>query len=135
MRLFGIELDVQLTKDGEVVVIHDETVDRTTDKTGRVWDYTLAELRTCNAGAGTAFEDQNLTIPTFEEYCSWVASTPLVTNIELKTSIIYYPEIEEKTWESQAPQVEEKVLFSSFNHLCLPPSRLSLLGSLWSLGS
>ena len=96
---YGIELDVQLTKDGEVVVIHDETVDRTTDKTGRVWDYTLAELRTCNAGAGTAFEDQNLTIPTFEEYCSWVASTPLVTNIELKTSIIYYPEIEEKTWE------------------------------------
>ena len=41
----GIELDVQLTKDGEVVVIHDETIDRVSNKTGFVKDYTLAELR------------------------------------------------------------------------------------------
>jgi glycerophosphoryl diester phosphodiesterase len=39
-----IELDVQLSKDGEVIVIHDETVDRTTNKTGLVSDYTAAEL-------------------------------------------------------------------------------------------
>jgi glycerophosphoryl diester phosphodiesterase len=117
---YGIELDVQLSKDGEVVIIHDETLDRTTDRKGRVCDYSLKELQTCNAGAGTAFEDQNLTIPTFEEYCSWVASTPLITNIELKTSIIYYPEIEEKTWEIiKRHKLEEKVLFSSFNHLSL----------------
>ena len=45
----GIELDVQLTKEGEVVVIHDETVDRTTDGTGQVCDYTLAELQKLNA--------------------------------------------------------------------------------------
>lgn len=47
----GIELDVQLTKDGELVVIHDETLDRTTDHTGRVCDYTLEELKRCNAAA------------------------------------------------------------------------------------
>lgn len=117
---YGIELDVQLSKDGEVVIIHDETLDRTTDKQGRVCDFSLKELQTCNAGARTEFEDQNLTIPSFEEYCAWAANTALVTNIELKTSIIYYPEIEEKTWEIiKRHKLEEKVLFSSFNHLSL----------------
>ena len=43
--LAGIELDIQMTKDGEIVVIHDERVDRTTDGTGYVKDYTYAELR------------------------------------------------------------------------------------------
>ena len=42
---YGIELDVQLTKDGRLVVIHDETIDRTTDGTGAVVDYTFEELR------------------------------------------------------------------------------------------
>lgn len=41
----GIELDVHLTKDGEVVVIHDETLDRTSDGQGKVRDYTLEELK------------------------------------------------------------------------------------------
>ena len=51
----GIELDVQLTKDGQVVVIHDENIDRTGTGTGAVRDYTLEELRKlsfhfCEAG-------------------------------------------------------------------------------------
>ena len=46
----GIELDVQLTKDGEVVIIHDEYLDDLTDFTGNVRDYTLGELKSCNAG-------------------------------------------------------------------------------------
>ncbi len=41
----GVELDVQMTKDGKLVVIHDETIDRTSDGHGRVMDYTLAELK------------------------------------------------------------------------------------------
>jgi len=44
-RCDGIELDVQLTKDGEVVIIHDERVDRTTDGAGFVRDLTLAEIQ------------------------------------------------------------------------------------------
>ena len=48
---YGIELDVQLTKDGEVVIIHDERVDRTTDGTGWVRDFTLEELKKLNAAA------------------------------------------------------------------------------------
>ncbi len=48
----ALELDVQLTRDGRLAVIHDETVDRTTDGHGRVKDFTLAELRKLDAGRG-----------------------------------------------------------------------------------
>ena len=46
MKADGIELDVQLSKDGELVVIHDEWIDRTSNGTGWVKDLTLAELKT-----------------------------------------------------------------------------------------
>mgnify|MGYP002513534686 CR=1 FL=1 len=49
---YGIELDVHLSKDGELVVIHDETVDRTTDGTGFIKDLTLAELKALDARNG-----------------------------------------------------------------------------------
>jgi len=53
-------MDVQQTKDGELVVIHDETVDRTTDGTGRVEDLTVEQIRALDAGNGER-------VPTFEE--------------------------------------------------------------------
>ncbi|MDD3904787.1 MAG: glycerophosphodiester phosphodiesterase family protein, partial [Sphaerochaeta sp.] len=93
----GIELDVQLTKDGEVVVIHDEYVDRTTDGKGRVVDYTLESLQKLNASIHFQNKSTFETIPTFDAYCAWVKTTNLVTNIELKTSLLYYHDIEQKT--------------------------------------
>ncbi len=48
----AVELDVQLTKDGRLAVIHDETLDRTTNGRGRVKDFTLAELKRLDAGRG-----------------------------------------------------------------------------------
>ena len=45
MQAGGIELDIQLTKDGEIVVCHDETIDRTSDGSGNIKDYTLEELK------------------------------------------------------------------------------------------
>ena len=62
--LAGIELDIQLTKDGQIVVIHDEKVDRTTDGSGWVRDYTLAELKRLKIDAG-CYPHQ--IIPTMEE--------------------------------------------------------------------
>jgi glycerophosphoryl diester phosphodiesterase len=56
----AVELDVQLTKDGRLAVIHDETLDRTTNGKGRVKDFTLAELKRLDAGRGE-------TIPSLEE--------------------------------------------------------------------
>ena len=64
---YGIELDVQLTKDGEVVIIHDERVDRTTDGTGWVRDFTLEELNKLNAAAVWNGKYGFEPIPTLEE--------------------------------------------------------------------
>lgn len=114
----GIELDVQLTKDDVLVVIHDERIDRTTDGIGFVRDYTYEELKKFNAskihGETSPFE----VIPTFDEYCDWVKDTPMITNIELKTGVYYYENIEEKTLEIvKKYHLEDRVIFSSFNHL------------------
>ena len=114
---YGIELDVQLTKDGQLVVIHDERIDRTTDCTGYVRDYTLEELRRFNAAASWNGKFGFQPIPTFEEYCQWAAGEKLVTNIELKTGVYYYEGIEEKTLEMVRKYgLTDRVLFSSFLH-------------------
>ncbi len=115
-----IELDVQLTKDGQVVVIHDERVDRTTDGVGNVRDFTLREIQKLNASKIQPKECSVQHIPSFEEYCEWAKEQPVVTNIELKTGIVYYPDIEKKTIALiQKYQLVGKVMFSSFNHLSL----------------
>ena len=114
---YGIELDVQLTKDGQLVVIHDERIDRTTDGTGYVRDYTLEEIRRFNAAASWNGKFGFQPIPTFEEYCQWAAGEKLVTNIELKTGVYYYEGIEEKTLEMVRKYgLTDRVLFSSFLH-------------------
>ena len=81
----GIELDVQLTRDGHVVVIHDEELERTTGTKGFVRDYTLEELKKFDAGKvkDGAFGFQG--IPSFDEYCEFAAKKGIITNIEIKT--------------------------------------------------
>ena len=113
---YGIELDVQCTRDGEVVIIHDETIDRTTDGTGWVKDYTLEELRKFNASKNWP-EYGFQPIPTLEEYCQWAAGEKLVTNIEIKTGVYYYDEIEEKTLAIiRKYGLTDRIIFSSFLH-------------------
>lgn len=94
----GIELDVQLTKDGEVVIIHDEYLDDLTDFTGNVRDYTLGELKSCNAGGKWQEVYGFQPIPTFEEYCEWASGNSLITNVEIKSSVYYYEELEKRRW-------------------------------------
>jgi glycerophosphoryl diester phosphodiesterase len=76
-----IELDVQLTRDGAVVVLHDATLERTTDGSGPVRERTLAEIRRLDAGAwfGAAFRGER--VPTLAEVFAAVA---LPVNVELK---------------------------------------------------
>jgi glycerophosphoryl diester phosphodiesterase len=83
----GIELDVHLSKDGEVVVIHDFTLEATTDGRGRVQDKTLAELKDLDAGAwfDPTFAGQR--IPTLQAVIDAVGER-LLLNIELKTTSI-----------------------------------------------
>jgi glycerophosphoryl diester phosphodiesterase len=62
-----IELDVDFTSDGHIVVMHDDTVDRTTDGTGTVGSHTLAELRSLDAGSWFETQFTGERIPTFAE--------------------------------------------------------------------
>ncbi len=62
-----IEFDVQLTRDGALVLMHDDTIDRTTDRQGRVADLTLSELREADAGMRKHPQFAGTRIPTFEE--------------------------------------------------------------------
>lgn len=112
----GIELDVQLTKDEVLVIMHDETIDRTTNGKGNIRDYTYEELCQfdCCGNFPGMFEFQR--IPTLREYLEWVKPTGLLTNIELKNSVYYYRNLEEKVIEMvRELQMEDKIIFSSFN--------------------
>ena len=112
----GVELDVQLTKDGEIVVIHDETIDRTSDGSGWVKDKTLAELRKYNYNA-THPEYAYAGIPTLRAVYEFLKPAGLTINVELKTGIIPYPGLVEKVMElTKEMGMEEMVLYSSFNH-------------------
>lgn len=112
----GIELDVQLTKDGQIVVIHDEKVDRTTNGTGNVKDFSLEELKKLEI-VGRNGEVER--IPTIEEvfqllepYCR---HNGLLINIELKNSKIRYEGMEEQLLELvKKYELEDFMVYSSF---------------------
>ena len=80
-----IETDVRVTLDGELVLIHDATVDRTTNGMGKVCEKTFAELRALDAGFYKGAEFRGLQIPTLTELMELVKDHPTVTlDIELK---------------------------------------------------
>lgn len=87
-----IELDVRATADGECVVIHDATVDRTTDGAGPVAGKTLAELRELDAGyrfrdedGRTPFRGRGVTIPTLDEVLTELPGTAFTVEIKIGT--------------------------------------------------
>ena len=75
-----LEMDVHLTQDREIVIMHDETLDRTTNGTGFIWDQTLEELRKLDAGRGEP-------IPTLADVVELVRPTPVRLYLELKYEI------------------------------------------------
>lgn len=115
-NLTGIELDIQLTSDKQLVVIHDETVDRTTNGTGAVKDYTLSELKKLQISQdGTLSE----TIPTMLEVLELLEkpiSKGLILNIELKNNNTAYEGMEKIIVDMiHAYKLQDKVIYSSFN--------------------
>ncbi len=112
----GVEFDVQLTKDGELVVIHDEMLERVSGAAGYVKDMTLAQLKELNVSR--PFPNFHPTqIPTLAEVLEELKASRLEINIELKTGIYFYPGIEEKTASLiKHMEMENRVWFSSFNH-------------------
>ncbi|WP_042458201.1 glycerophosphodiester phosphodiesterase [Neobacillus dielmonensis] len=110
----GIELDVQLTKDGEVVVIHDEKVNRTTSGYGFVKDFLFKDLRKLNANKKGAKKEP---IPALEEVLEWLKTNNLQCNIEFKNGLIPYDGMEEKVVQLvRKYDLSQRIIFSSFNH-------------------
>lgn len=96
--LAGIETDIQISKDGHLMVFHDERIERTTDGTGFLRDYTYEELRRLRIDAGDGKNEQ---IPCIEELLELLQDkvredAAFKLNIELKNSVYPYPGMEEK---------------------------------------
>lgn len=115
----GIELDVHLTKDGEVVVIHDNKVDRTTNGEGPVGSFTMAELRELDAGSWFSSEFKGTRIPTLREVLELIKDHNVLLNVETKASLGF-----EQLNDRVAPLLDEygmweRTIISSFNHYAL----------------
>jgi glycerophosphoryl diester phosphodiesterase len=114
----GIELDVHLTKDGEIAVFHDLTLERMTNGTGRICDYTMAELKKLTVG-------NSCKIPTLNEVFNLTEShkSPLTVNVELKTTEELYPALPQKLTALQHKLTYTEIIYSSFNHYSLKALR------------
>ena len=136
----GIECDVQRSRDGHLVIIHDGTVDRTTDGTGYVAEMTLAELRTLRIRGDS---HNRLCIPVLDEVLGLVVSGERFLNLEIKGES---PQETHATARAVAaklamltPQARARLLVSSFEHASLltfhaviPDVRIApLFGSDW----
>lgn len=129
MKADYIEIDVQVTKDGELVVIHDTTVDRTTNGTGKVGDLTLEEIRQLDAGSWFSEVYAGERVPTFEEVVDEFRGKVGIL-IELKAPELY-PGVEEKIADTLIEQnmttpKNNKIIIQSFNHDSMKKSKALL---------
>lgn len=110
----AIEFDVKLTQDGQVVVHHDATLERTTDGQGRLKDFTLAELKKLDAGAWFSEPYRGERIPTLAEIFETVGDK-LFMNIELTNYAAPFDKLVEKVAELvERYHMHERILYSSF---------------------
>lgn len=130
----GVEFDVQRSADGVLVVVHDESISRTSNGVGRVPDLTFEELRRCDFSNGfVGF--RNTRIPTLHEALDLLGPAGVGINIELKNGIEPYPGMEIEVLDLvQELDLLDRVVISSFNHVNLanlrgkvPPANLGLL--------
>jgi len=111
-----IELDVHLTADDEVVVIHDHRLERTTDGWGNVRDQTLAEVKRFDAGVNAGPNYAGQQIPSLDEVLAW-ARTRCVLDIEIKGGPWPYPGIHERVVSLvQRYAMTDRVMIISFDH-------------------
>ncbi|UOQ95020.1 glycerophosphodiester phosphodiesterase [Halobacillus shinanisalinarum] len=119
MKAEMFEIDVQMSKDGELVVIHDTTVDRTTNGSGQVKDFTYEELRKLDAGSWFSEEFAGEKIPTLGEVLDAYKGRSGIL-IELKSPSLY-PGIEQKVADElisrnmHKPE-NNKIIVQSFDH-------------------
>jgi glycerophosphoryl diester phosphodiesterase len=115
----AIELDVDLTRDGHAIVMHDATIDRTTDGHGCVSDLTLEEIRRVDAGAWKSADFKGERVPLLEEVFEQVGRWLLI-NVEIKDMTLLGNGVEAQVAALiQKHNLIDRVLISSFNPLAL----------------
>ena len=117
-----IELDVQMSMDGELFLFHDVTTDRLTDKSLNVASMTLKEI------LGLKLVHSNMDVvghvPTFDEYLTWASKNDMYTNVEIKVTKCckeYETKLANKVIETldNYPSLKKKLLLSSFSEVVM----------------
>ncbi len=113
----AIEIDVQRTRDGELVVIHDETLNRTTNGRGYVYSSSYSWIKTLDAGGNIHPRFRGEKIPTLREVLDYIQSTGMRLNIEIKNEQVNYAGIEMQVIRTvEQFKLIDRVVISSFNH-------------------
>lgn len=104
----AVETDVQRTADGELIIMHDEFIDRTTNGHGAIKDYTLAELQGFHLANGEP-------VPTFKQFLQTVVDSSSMLDVEFKTTYFRYPGIEAQTQQLiEQFSLAEKTVYCCF---------------------
>jgi glycerophosphoryl diester phosphodiesterase len=112
-----VELDVHLSQDGSLVVIHDERLERTTSGHGLVRDHDLESLQRLDAGAWFGPDFGGLRIPTLDEVLDWARRRDVGVDVEIKNAPLFYDGIEAAVLATvERHAMRERVLISSFDH-------------------
>lgn len=117
LQVDGVELDVQRTLDGVLVVNHDEKIHRTSNGQGQLKDHTFAELRALDFGKWKDEKFTGIQIPTLEEVLAVFQHTHHIINLELKTDVVAYPGMEDEVIELvERFGMTDRIMYSSFDH-------------------
>jgi len=118
----GIELDIHYSKDGQIMVFHDFTLDRMCGVKGAIYEFTADALKKFKV----QFKNQYETIPTLEEVLNLIVALQLeydrkfIVNVELKAGSDFYPDIEQNALALCYRLLpKNQVIFSSFDHYAL----------------
>ncbi|MBY6999039.1 glycerophosphodiester phosphodiesterase [Clostridium botulinum] len=113
LRCDGIELDVHMTRDNQLVVIHDEFLDRTTNGIGSVRNLTLNEIKRLDAGSYFSNKFKEAKIPTLKEVLDLIVPSNILLDVEIKQ---WKPEIERNVITMiQNYKYEKRTIITSFN--------------------
>lgn len=112
----GIETDVHMTKDGVPILIHDATLDRTTNGKGYIKDYTWEQLKLFDAGYTYSINFVGTPIMSLEQLLKWISNKNMRLNIELKNNNMEYPNMEKTIYEMiNDYKMQERTILSTFN--------------------
>lgn len=117
MKADGIETDVHFSKDGHIMILHDEKLDRTSNGQGLVTDYTLEELKHFDLGYKFKKALTGVRIPTVEELYELIKPTDMIINVEIKSADPRMPAALAEITKKYGMQ--DRLIYSSFNHLQL----------------